>query len=85
MYIAFYATYSVLASLPDLLQLQIPQIVGVNYEKFGVLLLDDTILGSQVDIVVHDAREKSEPIVRSILKEWLKGKGKPVSYMAGFH
>ena len=66
-------------SLPDLLQLQIPQVVGVNYERFGVLLLKDTT-GSQVDIIVHDAREKTETIVRSILKEWLKGKGKPVTW-----
>ena len=66
-------------SLPDLLQLQTPQVVGVKYEKFGVLLLDDTT-GSQVDIIVHDAREKAETIVRSILKEWLKGKGKPVTW-----
>ena len=48
---------------------------------FGVLLLDDE-LGSQVDIIKHDAREKTETIVMSILKEWLKGKGKPVTWQA---
>ena len=68
-------------SLPDLLQLDIPQVVGVNYEKFGVLLLND-MTGSQVDIIAHDAHEKIETIVTSILKEWLKGKGKPVTWQA---
>ena len=48
---------------------------------FGILLLNEPT-GSQVDIIVHDAREKTETIVRSILKEWLKGKGKPVTWQA---
>ena len=54
--------------LPDLLKLDIPQVVGVNYEKFGVLLLDDKT-GSQVDIIVNDAHEKTEKIITKILKE----------------
>ena len=53
----------------------------MNYEEFGVLLLDDT-RGSQVDIIFHDARGKTKTIVRSILKEWLNGKGKPVTWQA---
>ena len=46
---------------------------------FGVLLLDDKT-GSHVDIIVDDCRGKIEKIVRSILKEWLNGKGKPVTW-----
>ena len=68
-------------SLPVLLQLDIPQVVGVNYEKFGVLLLDDKT-GSKVDIIVNDERGKSERIVTSILREWYKGRGKPVTWQA---
>ena len=68
-------------SLPDLLQLDIPQVVGVNYEMFGVLLLDDKT-GSRVDIIVDDCRGMSGRIVKSILKEWLKGRGKPVTWQA---
>ena len=68
-------------NLPDLLQLEIPQVVGVNYENFGVLLLEDT-MGSRVDIIVDDCHGMKEKIVRSILKEWLKGRGKPVTWQA---
>ena len=48
---------------------------------FGVLLLDGKT-GCQIDIIVDDCRGMSERIVRSILKEWLKGRGKPVMWQA---
>ena len=80
MYISLYISGDC-PNLPDLLQLDILQVVGVNYEMFGVLLLDDKT-GSQIDIIVDDCRGMSERIVRSILKEWLKGKGKPVTWQA---
>ena len=67
--------------LPDLLRLDIPQVVGVNYERFRVFLLNDTT-GSLVDIIVDDCRGRTERIVMSILKEWLKGRGKPVTWQA---
>ena len=68
-------------SLPDLLQLDIPQVVGVNYEMFGVLLLDDKI-GSQVDVIVEECHWIPKRIITGILKEWLKGRGKPVTWQA---
>lgn len=46
---------------------------------FGILLLNDET-GSQVDIIVDDCRGMTERIVMSIFKEWLKGRGKPVSW-----
>ena len=39
-------------------------------------------MGSQLDIIVDDCRGKIESIVMSILKEWLKGRGKPVTWQA---
>ena len=48
---------------------------------FGVLLLDDKT-GYLMDAIVDECRGKPQRIVRSILKRWLKGKGKPVTWQA---
>ena len=66
-------------TLPKLLELDIPENVGTNYYKFGTILLKDRI-GSQIDAIEHNCRDSSERIVIDILKEWLKGKGKPVTW-----
>ena len=63
---------------PDLLQLvqlDIPQLVGVNYVIFGVQLLEDKT-GKLIDIIVHD-QQYAEAITMQILKDWIAGKGKP--------
>ena len=48
---------------------------------FGVLLLDDKT-GSQVDAIVEECHWKTQKIIIRILKEWLKGRGKPVTWQA---
>ena len=68
-------------NLPDLLQLDILQVVDFNYEMFGVLLLEDKI-GYRIGVIVDECRGNPQRIIRSILKEWLKGKGKPVTWQA---
>ena len=64
---------------PDLVQLlkvDIPQLVGVNYEAFGIRLLDDKT-GRLVEIIVHDHQQNAKGITMQILKDWIAGKGKP--------
>ena len=60
----------------QLLQLEIPQLVGVNYEAFGVHILDDRT-GRLVEIIVHDHQTNAKAITMHILKDWIAGKGKP--------
>ena len=66
-------------SLPKLLTFKVPQKVGVHYEPFGCLLLNDDD-GSIIEAMEHDCNEKCERIVRKTLSEWLRGKGKPVTW-----
>ena len=66
-------------SLPKLLTLKVPQKVGARYELFGLLLLNDDD-GSIIEAMEHDCHEKCERIVRKTLSEWLRGKGKPVTW-----
>ena len=67
----FLLCYSVIVyhrGVSHLIQLQILQVVGVNYDMFGIFLLNDET-GSQVDIIVDDCHGMTERIVMSILKE----------------
>ena len=66
-------------SLPKLLGLNVPLNVGVNFFQFGVLLLNDEY-GTLVEILEHDCNGKCERIVRKILVEWLKGRGRALSW-----
>ena len=66
-------------SLPKLLTFKVPQKVGAHYEPFGCLLLNDDD-GSIIEAMEHDCNEKCERIVRKTLSEWLRGKGKPVTW-----
>ena len=66
-------------SLPELLRLEIPQHVATKYESFGILLLNDET-GSRVDSIVDDCRGISERITTKILKEWIAGRGKPLTW-----
>ena len=64
---------------PDLVQLlkvDIPQLVAVNYELFGTRLLNDKT-GRLVEIIVHDHQQDAKGITMQILKDWIAGKGKP--------
>ena len=66
-------------SLPKLLLLDIPLKVRVKFFLFGVLLLNDED-GIQVEVLEHDCNGKYERIVRKILVEWLKGRGRALSW-----
>ena len=66
-------------SLPKLLIFKVPQKVGAHYEPFRLLLLNDDD-GSIIEAIEHDCNEKCERIVRKTLSEWLRGKGKPVTW-----
>ena len=66
-------------SLPKLLGLDIPLKVGVKFFLFGVLLLNDED-GARVETLEHDCNGKCEWIVRKILVEWVKGRGRALSW-----
>ena len=68
-------------TLPELMELDIPQLVGTNYEKFGTLLLNDDT-GIQVESIEVEYRGNSEKINTNILREWLKGRGSSVTWSA---
>ena len=65
-------------SLPDLLQLKVPQEVGANYRIFGILLLNDDT-GCRVDAIQGTSLSD---IVISILQEWIAGRGRPRTWQA---
>ena len=66
-------------SLPQLLQLKIPQNVGAEYKIFGTFLLNDKT-GTEVNSIEEEFRGKPKRIVTKILEEWLTGKGKPCTW-----
>ena len=67
-------------SLPKLLRFKVPQKVGAQYPDFGCFLLNDED-GSLIEAMEVDLK-KCETIVRKTLTEWLKGRGKPVTWKA---
>ena len=72
------ATETEKPSLPKLLDLEVVEKIGTEYEKFGTFLLkDDT--GVLVDAIERDFG-KTHRITRKILQEWLAGKGEPVTW-----
>ena len=74
---------------PDLLKLlnfpsksgsiNIPEQIGTNYLQFGILLLEDKT-GAEVNAIVTKHREDAEQINLQILRLWIGGKGKPLSW-----
>ena len=62
-------------SLPELLQLNVPQEIGIKYKEFGTLLLDDST-GNIVNNISAECQQIPEKIIK-ILEEWLAGKGNP--------
>ena len=66
-------------SLPKLLGLDIPLKVGAKFFQFGVLLLNDEY-GALVEVLEHDCNGKCEWIVRKILVEWVRGRGRALSW-----
>ena len=66
-------------SLPKLLRLKLSQKVGVHYMQFGVLLLDDED-GSLVEAITHECLGRCDKIVHRILVEWVRGRGRAVTW-----
>ena len=66
-------------TLPELLQLKIPQHVGTEYKTFGAFLLHDKT-GSRVNSFRQACLGDPENITTRILEEWLVGKGKPCTW-----
>ena len=54
-------------SLTELLQVEIPLLVGKNYEPFGIRLLDDRS-GKRVEVIMDNHRGNAEGITTQILK-----------------
>ena len=65
--------------MPELLRLEIPQGVGGNCYTFGIFLLNDQT-GGKVDAFRSEYHGDAEGVVRRILREWLEGKGVPVTW-----
>ena len=59
--------------------INIPEQIGTNYFQFGVLLLNDKT-GAEVNAIVTKHREDAEQINLQILRLWIGGKGKPLSW-----
>ena len=53
--------------------------IGVKYSDFGVLLLNDDD-GSKVSAIVDKNMREAKPICTDIVKLWLQGEGRPVSW-----
>ena len=66
-------------SLPKCLKLKIPQKVGANFMQFGILLLDDEDC-TLVDAIREECNKKCEEIVRRILVEWVRGRGRALTW-----
>ena len=60
-------------------KINIPQRIGTKYSLFGVQLLHDET-GEEIDTVVSKCREDAQQINFEILKLWVQGKGKPLSW-----
>ena len=65
-------------TLPQMMRLNIPEKIGVNYEKFGILLLNDKD-GYKVENLVFP-NNQPEHIVTSILRKWVQEEPTPVTW-----
>ena len=57
----------------------IPNQIGTKYSLFGVLLLNDET-GAEVSTIATRYRDDAEQINLEILRLWIGGKGKPLSW-----
>ena len=60
--------------------INIPQQIGANFMKFGIILLEDTN-GARMQSTTHECRDSPEQINTKVLQEWITGRGRlPVSW-----
>ena len=60
-------------------KVNIAELIGVNYFKFGILLLEDSN-GIIVKALENQFHFNTEQINIAILQRWLEGKGRPVTW-----
>ena len=61
-------------------RINIPQQIGANFMKFGILLLEDAN-GARMQSITHECRDSPEQINTKVLQEWIAGRGRlPVSW-----
>ena len=61
-------------------RINIPQQIGTNFMKFGILLLEDET-GSRIQSIIHECRDNADQVNMKVLQEWIAGRGKlPVSW-----
>ena len=59
--------------------INVPQQIGTNFMKFGILLLEDEN-GAKIQSIVLKCGDNPEQITMKVLQEWIAGQGKlPVS------
>ena len=66
-------------TLPQLMQLQIPEKVGPHYKTFGTFLLQDDT-GSVVQSITMSCHYQTNDVVIDILKKWLQMEPTPVTW-----
>ena len=60
--------------------INIPEEIGIHYRSFGILLLNDE-RGNLVENIVHDERHNGAACINlMILKRWVNGTGRPVTW-----
>ena len=59
--------------------ISIPKQISTKYFQFGVLLLNDET-GAEVNAIVTKYRDDAEQINLEVLRLWIGGKGKPLSW-----
>ena len=64
-------------SMPEILRFKVPKLVGDDFFKFGVLLLDDK-MGQKMAVIKQDCGDDYSHVGRMTLKKWIKGEGLPV-------
>ena len=59
--------------------ISIPKQISTKYLKFGIVLLNDET-GAEVSTIISKHSDDAELINLGILKLWIEGKGKPLSW-----
>ena len=60
--------------------INIPEEIGIHYRCFGILILNDE-RGNLVENIVHDERHNGAACINlMILKRWVNGTGRPVTW-----
>ena len=59
--------------------INVPKEVSTNYTMFGILLLNDET-GAEVRKITTRYHEDADQINLEILRLWIEGKGKPLSW-----